>query len=216
MDDQEITARVQRALNRSTESAGIDVKVETQNGIVQLSGVVDVLSQRQQAEEVARQVQGVRGVANGVTVAMDGEIADEHIREELGSKLNSGETRGIGAEVRRGRVTLVGRVDNLSQAEEAYRAASGTRGVREVRSELHLAADTPGDVAVVNRTKDVLTAAGFAARHIAAAAEDGRVTLTGWVDTNEERQAAEAVISGVDGVRAVDNELGVRQGHEEV
>lgn len=118
---------MKQALLRRTESSGLDVHVECQDGVIQLSGIVDVLADRQQAEAIARDVPGVRDIRNGLTVAMDGAMTDEHIREEVNRRLAR---TGLGAEVDVGRVTLLGRVDNLADAREAYRIASGTRGVR--------------------------------------------------------------------------------------
>ncbi|MCL5676936.1 MAG: BON domain-containing protein [Firmicutes bacterium] len=215
LDDREIAARVKRALLNHTQSSGLDVHVECQDGVVQLSGAVDVLADRQQAEYIAGRVSGVRGVSNGLTVAMDGNVSDEHLRQEVGKKLGTSDlARGVGAEVRGGRVTLLGRVDNLAQAREAFRLASGTRGVREVCSDIRLDAGAPNDVAVVNAVEQALTEAGLDAAHIDTMAEDNQVTLRGWVDHAGQKSRAEQVVSELDGVRAVENELGLRQPEE--
>lgn len=172
-----------------------------------------MLADRQQAEAITRGVPGVRDVENGLTVAMDGAMTDEHIREEVNRHLAR---TGLGAQVDGGRVTLVGRVDNLADARQAYRIASGTRGVREVRSEVHLDKDTPDDVAVNNAVEEVLHQAGLDSVHIDTTVRDNRVTLSGWVDRAEDREAAEDAVSQVDGVRAIDHQLGLRQSAEEV
>jgi len=206
-------ARVKQELLRRTESSGLDVHVECQDGVIQLSGIVDVLADRQQAEAIARDVPGVRSIENGITVAMDGPMTDEHIREEVNRRLAR---TGLGAEVDGGRVTLMGRVDNLAEARQAYRIASGTRGVRDVRSEVRLESAAPDDVAVNNAVEEVLREAGLDAVHIDTTVRDNRVTLSGWVDRAEERREAEDAVSEVDGVRAINNELGLRQSAEEV
>lgn len=217
LSDKELKNRVKQALLDNTESAGIDVHVDVNEGVVQLSGIVDVLSHRQQAEVIARGVEGVHEVKNGITVAMDGDVADEAIESALRGELGGNRlTRGIGIDVVRGRVTLLGRVDNLAQAREAYRLASGTRGVREVASELRLDEAAPDDATVVNWVEQTLKDAGLDERHIDTAAENGRLRLSGWVDNPSQRQLVEDLASKVDGVRAVDNELDLRSGEREV
>lgn len=213
LNDRELAARVKQALLQQTESSGIDVRVECQDGVIQLSGIVDVLADRQQAEAIARDDPGVRSVENGITVAMDGQVTDEHIRKEVNRRLAR---MGLGAEVDGGRVTLIGRVDNLAEARQAYRIASGTRGVRDVRSQVRLESAAPDDVAVNNAVEEVLREAGLDAVHIDTTVRDNRVTLSGWVDRAEERREAEDAVSEVDGVRAINNELGLRQSAEEV
>lgn len=67
VDDSSITARVKDALGHD-EYKYPDVKVTTFKGTVQLSGFVDDHSQKDRAGSIAKGVQGVRDVANNITV----------------------------------------------------------------------------------------------------------------------------------------------------
>ncbi|MHB9145615.1 MAG: BON domain-containing protein [Symbiobacteriia bacterium] len=128
--------------------AGIDVKVDVKQGVVQLVGIVDVLSHRQQAEEIARSMTGVHGVENGITVAMDGDVADEAIeaaddatvvnRVEQALKDAGLNGRHIDTAAEGGRLRLSGSVDTSSQREQAEHPAAEANGVRAVANELDL------------------------------------------------------------------------------
>jgi osmotically-inducible protein OsmY len=70
VDDATITATVK---TRFVEDKTVDaaaVTVETLNGVVQLSGFAKSAAERNQAEQIARGVKGVKGVQNNLTVRM--------------------------------------------------------------------------------------------------------------------------------------------------
>ncbi len=67
VDDSIITAKVKAALIKQMKS--LEVKVETKNGRVLLSGFVPDEAQRAQAIQVARSVDGVVDVENGLVIA---------------------------------------------------------------------------------------------------------------------------------------------------
>ena len=68
VDDASITAKVKSQLLASPEVSGLNVNVTTYDGQVQLSGYVNSTEQRQQAEQIARSVQGVKSVSNDLIV----------------------------------------------------------------------------------------------------------------------------------------------------
>jgi hyperosmotically inducible periplasmic protein len=68
IDDSTITTKVKSAMFADKTVSGFAVKVETFKGTVQLSGFVDSLAQKQQAEILAARVRGVVSVDNKITV----------------------------------------------------------------------------------------------------------------------------------------------------
>lgn len=66
IDDSAITAKVKGAFVQDDVVKAIDVKVDTYNGTVQLSGFVETAEQRARAEQIARGIAGVRDVANNI------------------------------------------------------------------------------------------------------------------------------------------------------
>jgi hyperosmotically inducible protein len=67
--DASITARVESVLAKDPVLAGMDIKVETQSGVVSLSGFVRSVRDIAKAGDLARAVSGVSGVRNGLRVA---------------------------------------------------------------------------------------------------------------------------------------------------
>ena len=70
-DDAGTTARVKSALLDDSQVSGMDVKVDTFRGTVQLTGFVDTPQQKQRAEEIARSADGVQFVKNDIMVKMN-------------------------------------------------------------------------------------------------------------------------------------------------
>jgi hyperosmotically inducible periplasmic protein len=66
IDDSAITAKVKGAFVQDDVVKAIDVKVDTYNGTVQLSGFVETAEQRARAEQIARGIAGVRDVTNNI------------------------------------------------------------------------------------------------------------------------------------------------------
>lgn len=68
IDDTVITAKVKAALIDDEDLSATDIKVETREGIVQLSGFVDDRSDIVKAGEVTSDIEGVRSVRNDLTL----------------------------------------------------------------------------------------------------------------------------------------------------
>ena len=68
LDDATITAKVKAALLQAPDVKGLDVKVETDKAVVQLSGFVASQAQIDKAVEVTKGVRGVREVQNKMSV----------------------------------------------------------------------------------------------------------------------------------------------------
>jgi osmotically-inducible protein OsmY len=68
LDDATITTKVKSALLQAPDVKGLDVKVETDKSVVQLSGFVANQAQIDKAMELAKGVQGVREVQNKMSV----------------------------------------------------------------------------------------------------------------------------------------------------
>ena len=72
LDDGVLTSRVNGALADSELGKALDVNVESNRGTVLLSGFLDNEEQRQEAVEIARRVDGVVKVINGINLKSDG------------------------------------------------------------------------------------------------------------------------------------------------
>src|SRR3954462_10238056 len=68
IDDAAITTKVKAALVKDPVVKATEVKVDTFQGVVQLSGFVDNNEQRAQAERIAASTAGVQSVRNNITL----------------------------------------------------------------------------------------------------------------------------------------------------
>ena len=68
IDDHGTSSRVKKALADDTQYKYGDVNVQTFKGVVQLNGFVNSRDQKNRAGDLAKKVEGVREVANNITV----------------------------------------------------------------------------------------------------------------------------------------------------
>ena len=68
VDDASITAKIKAELVRDRDLPATQIRVETMQNVVQLSGFVDNAAQKAKAGQMARQIQGVKDVKNDIIV----------------------------------------------------------------------------------------------------------------------------------------------------
>jgi hyperosmotically inducible periplasmic protein len=71
LDDKMLIGKVKGALDDNAVYKFPDVKVNTYNGTVQLTGFVDTMEQKRKAEEIARNVPGVAAIQNEIALKGD-------------------------------------------------------------------------------------------------------------------------------------------------
>jgi hyperosmotically inducible protein len=142
VSDAAITSKVKSALAGDATTNPLKVDVDTNEGVVRLSGTVEKAENRTRAEEVARHVEGVRRVVNDIQVG-DKHVAttvdDAFITTKIKSKLTvSGDVNpfNIDVDTQNGVVTLSGRVTKPEAKAAAERIARETEGVREVHNNI--------------------------------------------------------------------------------
>ena len=142
VDDAAITTQVKAALAGDATTNPLKVDVDTNEGVVRLSGTVEDPANRTRAEEVARKVNGVSRVVNDIQVGEKTATAsadDSFITTKIKSKLTvSGDVNpfNIDVDTQNGVVTLSGRVAKPEAKAEAERLARETEGVKEVRNNI--------------------------------------------------------------------------------
>ena len=67
-DDSFVTTKVKSKLIGDLALKGFTIKVDTENGVVHLTGGVDSATQKQRAEELARGTEGVKNVVNEILI----------------------------------------------------------------------------------------------------------------------------------------------------
>lgn len=146
IDDSVVTARVKSALLADPEVKSFEIKVETRKGQVQLSGFVDTQARIDYAIALARKVEGVTGVENGMSpkdgkATVGNTVDDGIVTARVKSALLSYpeiKSFDIAVVTRKGEVQLSGFVDNQAQINKAIDLARGVEGVKSINNEMSI------------------------------------------------------------------------------
>jgi osmotically-inducible protein OsmY len=119
----------------------------------------------------------------------------------------------IQVSVEDGIVRLHGTVDRLLQRVAAQRAASRVRGVRAVEDDIEVSTSVwdHSDEDVAAAVEHALTWSAEVPAGVHAAVKKGVVILTGEVQWNHERRAAERLAERIEGVNDVDNRIALNR-----
>lgn len=146
IDDGIVTAKVKSALLADPDIKSFELKVETRNGEVMLSGFVGSQAHVDRAIQVARGVQGVKVVTNKMSLkegaATVGNTVDDGI---ITTKIKSAlladpniKSLDISVVTRKGEVQLSGFVNNQAQIDQATALARAVEGVKSVANEMSI------------------------------------------------------------------------------
>lgn len=146
LNDTLITTKVKTALLADSDISGLDVQVETRNGVVQLSGFVDNQSQIDRAVAATRDVEGVRSVENNIGLTsssptVGGKVDDSMITAKVKAGLladSDVKSFDIAVNTRQGEVQLSGFVENQDQIDQAIAIANKVSGVTQVDNEMNI------------------------------------------------------------------------------
>jgi osmotically-inducible protein OsmY len=194
----------------SLDAAGIGVSVE--DGVVTLDGHVPTYADKITAEKAAKRVEGVKGVANDLTVSLrmgterdDTDIAQAAVRA---LEWNVWIPKGVvQVTVKDGWVTLDGTLDWQYQRNAARTAVEHLTGVKGVTN-LIILKTTVLPAEVERRVQSAFQrAASIDAKQVHADTVGGRVILRGTVRSWTEREDAERAAWSVAGVTEVENHL---------
>lgn len=140
--------------------------------------------------------------------------SDSQLRQDVEAELEwepSVDERQIGVAVSDAVVTLTGAVGSLPEKWNAERAVERVSGVRGVANDIEVRlTEERGDPEIAEAAANALQwNAMVPADRVTAEVEDGWITLTGAVDYDYQRRAAEREVRYLWGVRGVSNLIAV-------
>jgi hyperosmotically inducible periplasmic protein len=226
-NDADIQAEVQKSLD-SKRFSGVNATVK--DGVVTLTGTVDVYANKEDAEHKIHHKKGVVAVSNQIVVggpASETPVSDIELRNKLAEKL-AYDRVGYGTTafnsftigVQNGVVTLGGVAYGPTDKDSAVSLVSHYPGVRDVVDNIEVAPVSPNDDRI--RLAAARAIYGFPslnkyaidpAKPIRITVVNGNITLTGVVDNQADKDAAGIRANGVPGAFKVTNDLQVATGN---
>lgn len=185
------------------------IDVEVDDGIVELSGSVSNLLEKQRAVRIAEQLKGVRAVVNRIDVRPVVQT-DGHIQRDVVSALTMDpavDAHEIAISVDTGVVMLTGTVDSWAEKRLAARITRGIKGVTEIQNNtvVDFKEDRPAREIRVEIERRLELDPRINAALVDVEIEDGTVRLSGSVGSAADKNAA-YVAARLTGVEQVDTE----------
>ena len=135
--DTEIAQAAVNLLKWNSRLPANTILVSVSGGWVTLKGTVDWNYQRDAAAKTVRDLTGVVGVANGITVRSHVSVADVQSKIQAALKRSAEvDARRINVSATDGKVVLSGNVRSWAEREEARHAAWAAPGVKEVEDRM--------------------------------------------------------------------------------
>ena len=211
-DELKLQQRVLDELEFDPAVNAAHIGVSVHGTVVTLTGHVETYAEKFAAERAARRVKGVTAVAQEIEVHLpdDKKTADDEIAQRAVKILEwdvAIPRHAIHLKVEHGVVTLSGTADwafQRAEAEYDVRKLGGVRGVVNlitIRPKVEAASVRTELTAALERNADV------EASRITVEVKDGKVVLSGRVDSMTEREAAERAAWSVPGVAEVEDRI---------
>jgi hyperosmotically inducible protein len=220
--DSQIQTSVAEKLTKKSQFS--DVKSSVEDGIVTLTGTVDLYQRKLDAAKLVRKTASVQGVDNLITV-VGPNVPDEQLERKLAQKLNyvregydnTFDYFALG--VKDGVVTVEGQDLTGLGRDEALADIYSMPGVKDVISNISVEPVSAFDEGVrlraaraIYRDPVLSKYAMDPARPIRIIVVNGRVTLYGSVDSSMDRNVAGLRANQIPGAFSVENKLEVESG----
>ncbi|AIL13176.1 hypothetical protein IM40_06160 [Candidatus Paracaedimonas acanthamoebae] len=150
LDDAALTAKVKAALVAERHLSAGDIHVITTQNVAELKGIVNNISEKQRAEDVASKVRGITRVINNLEIRAPREAAerdetlgeyvdDAAVTTKVKAKLKAEpnfDASDIKVTTVKNSVKLTGTVRSLAEKEKAQELALNVTGARKVINNL--------------------------------------------------------------------------------
>jgi osmotically-inducible protein OsmY len=203
---------VQEAIKWEPLLHAAEIGVTAKDGVITLTGTVDSYAKKLEAEDAAKNVAGVKAVAEEITISFNGgaKHSDTQIAAEVVNafKFNWEVPEDkLHVTVEHGWVTLSGQVEWNYQKDAARKAVKNLTGVMGVTSTITIKSAWRDAIEKEDIERALTRNWSIDSDDIKVAVSGSRVTLNGTVESIYERDEAGRIAWNTPGVNTVDNEL---------
>ncbi|MBF4494253.1 BON domain-containing protein [Flavobacterium sp. JLP] len=209
--NEELQRDVQNAIKWEPQLHAAEIGVTAKDGIVTLMGTVDAYYKKTEAENAAKNVDGVKAVVEEIEVKYsnsgrtDEDIASDILKALIDS-WNVPQEK-IQVKVEKGWVTLEGQVTWNYQKEAASKSIEHLNGVKSVTNRIKIKAEVQNEIEKKNIKRALASNWTLHSENILVKVDGTKVTLTGGVSSLHQKELAEKIVWKTPGIWAVDNQL---------
>jgi Predicted periplasmic or secreted lipoprotein len=221
MDDR-IESSARKSYVFQTYLKGDDIKIESKDGVVTLTGIVAEEFHKSLAQETVAGLPGVKSVDNRLEIkgAPPTANSDAWLSEKVKATLlfhRSVKTGKIEVYVQEGIVTLRGNADSQAQKELTTEYAKDVEGVKDVKNEMTVSKPSKKAQNAGKKIDDASTTAqvkmtllfhrSTSALNTKVVTNKGLVTLYGKAGSTAEKDLVTKIVNDVNGVKRVNNRM---------
>jgi osmotically-inducible protein OsmY len=211
--NEELQRDVQNAIKWEPQLHAAEIGVTAKNGVVTLMGTVDAYYKKIEAENAAKNVDGVKAVVEEIEIKYSSNTkSDEDIANDVLKALTDNwnvPQENIQIKVEKGWVTLEGQVTWNYQKEAASKSISHLNGVKGVNSRIKIKAEIQDEIEKKNIARALASNWTLHSENILVRVDGTGVTLTGAVSSLYQKDLAEKIVWKTPGIWSVDNQLAV-------
>lgn len=211
--DEDVRDDVESELRWDPGLDATDIVVAVRNGAVTLTGFVRSFNEKWEAEDVAKRVSGVLGVANDLDVRLpsisqrpDPDIARDAVTALLYELPDLGNIKVV---VKEGLVRLEGDVESQQQRRNVAHAVRRVRGIKGLVNTIKVRSPVSPEDIHRKIAEALKRNALLAAANIVVEANGDEVVLKGMVRSWAERKEADEAAWRAPGVLKVDNRIAI-------
>ncbi|MET0945308.1 MAG: BON domain-containing protein [Flavobacterium sp.] len=209
--NEELQRDVQDAIKWEPQLHAAEIGVTAKDGVVTLMGTVDAYYKKIEAENAAKNVDGVKAVVEEIEIKYSSNTkSDEDIANDVLKALTDNwnvPQEKIQIKVEKGWVTLEGQVIWNYQKEAANKSVGHLTGVKGVTNRIKIKSEIQDEIEKKNIVRALESNWTLHSENIFVKVDGTTVTLTGAVSSLFQKDLAEKIVWKTPGIWSVNNQL---------
>ncbi|WP_291287488.1 BON domain-containing protein [Flavobacterium sp.] len=209
--NEELQRDVQNAIKWEPQLHAAEIGVTAKDGIVTLMGTVDAYYKKIEAENAAKNVDGVKAVVEEIEIKYSSNTkSDEDIANDVLKALTDNwnvPQEKIQIKVEKGWVTLEGQVTWNYQKEAVNKSINPLTGVKGVINRIKIKSEIQDEIEKKNIVRALESNWTLHSEDIFVKVDGTTVTLTGAVSSLFQKDLAEKIVWKTPGIWSVNNQL---------